>query len=264
VDFDLVVCADGYRSIGRRLVDPDAALRYRGIVSWRGLLHESDLRADPLDGCDLLRVGYQGGHGVLYYIPGSGQSTEPGKRLLKWGYNLQVPQDALSSVLVDDQERQQSSSVPFGKVHPQVRAGFESRLADLLPPVLFELVQQSANSAIQAIYSVAPRSYARDRVCLVGDAGAVFPPFTSSGVLKAVANATSLADALAGAPAVDDALRRWSQAQLQVTAQVMPFAEYAERSQVFEMPDLAAMPAAATNDWLASAYSGSVVTLPGV
>jgi hypothetical protein len=33
---------------------------------------------------------------------------------------------------------------------------------------------------------------------------------------------------------------------------------------VFEMPDLAAMPAAATNDWLASAYSGSVVTLPGV
>jgi 2-polyprenyl-6-methoxyphenol hydroxylase-like FAD-dependent oxidoreductase len=143
-------------------------------------------------------------------------------------------------------------------------AGFESRLADLLPSVLFELVQQSSNSAIQAIYSVAPRSYARDRVCLVGDAGAVFPPFTSSGVLKAVANATSLADALAGAPAVDDALRRRSEAQLQVAAQVMPFAEYGERSQVFEMPDLAAMPTAATNDWLAAAYSGFVLTLPGV
>jgi 2-polyprenyl-6-methoxyphenol hydroxylase-like FAD-dependent oxidoreductase len=66
LDFDLVVCADGYRSIGRRIIDPDAELRYRGMVSWRGLLHESDLRADPLDGCDLLRVGYQGGHGVLY------------------------------------------------------------------------------------------------------------------------------------------------------------------------------------------------------
>ena len=262
-DFNLVVCADGYRSIGRRLVDPDAALRYRGMVTWRGLLHESDLRVDPLDGCDLLRVGYQGGHGVMYYIPGSGQRPEPGKRLLVWGYYLQVPQGALSSVLVDDQERQQSSSVPFGKVHPQVRAAFESRLADLLPPVLFELVRQSS-SAIHAIYSVAPRSYARDRLCLVGDAGAVFPPFTSSGVLKAVANATSLADALADAPAVDDALRRWSQAQLQVAAQVMPFAEYAERSQVFEMPDLAAMPPAATNDWLSSAYSGWVVTLPDV
>ena len=176
VDFNLVVCADGYRSIGRRLVDPDAALRYRGMVSWRGLLHDSDLRADPLDGCDLLRVGYQGGHGVLYYIPGSGQSAEPGRRLLVWGYYLQVPQGALSWVLVDDQERQQSSSVPFGKVHPQVRADFESRLADLLPPVLFELVQQGANSAIHAIYSVAPRSYARDRVCLVGRRRCGVPP----------------------------------------------------------------------------------------
>jgi len=264
VDFDLVVCADGYRSIGRRLIDPDAALRYRGMVTWRGLLHESDLRADPLDGCDLLRVGYQGGHGVMYYIPGSGQGTEPGKRLLTWGYYLQVPQGALASVLVDDQERQQSSSVPFGRVHPQVKAGFESRLADLLPPHLFELAQQSANSAIHAIYSVAPRSYARDRVCLVGDAGAVFPPFTGSGVLKAVANATSLADALAGAPAVDGALHRWSQAQLQVAAQVIEIADDGERRQVFDMPDLATMPTAATNDWMSAAYPGFDLTLPEV
>jgi 2-polyprenyl-6-methoxyphenol hydroxylase-like FAD-dependent oxidoreductase len=262
VDFDLVVCADGYRSIGRRLIDPDAAPHYRGMVMWRGLLPESDIRVDALDGCDGLRPVYQGGHGIVYYIPGSGQSTEPGKRLLMWGYYLQVPEGALSSVLVDDQARQQSSSVPFGKVHPQVKAGFESRLADLLPPVLFELVQQSSNSAIQAIYSVAPRSYARDRLCLVGDAGAVLPPFTASGVFKAVANATSLADALADAPAVDDALRRWSEAQLQVAARVVPIAERIERSHVFDMPDLTTMPTTATNDWMSSANPGYVVTLP--
>jgi hypothetical protein len=83
-------------------------------------------------------------------------------------------------------------------------------------------------------------------------------------VLKAVANATSLADALAGAPTLDDALRRWSQAQLQVAAQVMPTAEHGERSQVFDMPDLGAMPTAATNDWMSSAYPGFVPTLPDV
>jgi 2-polyprenyl-6-methoxyphenol hydroxylase-like FAD-dependent oxidoreductase len=38
LDFDLVVCADGYRSMGRRLIDPDATPRYRGMVVWRGLL----------------------------------------------------------------------------------------------------------------------------------------------------------------------------------------------------------------------------------
>jgi len=265
VDFDLVVCADGYRSMGRRLIDPGATPCYRGMVSWRGLVRESDIGVDALDGCDLLRVGYLGGHGVLYYIPGSGQSAEPGKRLLVWGYYLQVPDGALSSVLVDDQEQQQSGSVPFGKVHPQVRSGLESRLAALLPPVLFKLVQQSGNSAINAIYSVVPCSYARDRICLIGDAGAVFPPFTTSGVLKAVANVTSLADALADASTVDDdALRRWSQAQLQVAAQVMPRAEHVERSEVFDMPDLATMPTTATNDWMTSHLPGYVLTLPDV
>ena len=114
VDFDLVVCADGYRSIGRRLVDPDAALRYRGMVSWRGLLHESDLRADPLDGCDLLRVGYQGGTGSANITsPDPGRAPNRGNAFSSWGYYLQVPQGALSLVLVDDQERQQSSSVPL-------------------------------------------------------------------------------------------------------------------------------------------------------
>src|SRR5215467_13622245 len=135
--------------MGRRPIDPDATRRYRGMVTWRGLLHESDLGADPLDGCDLLRVGYQGGHGVLYYIPGSGPGTEPGKRLLVWGYYLQVPEGALFSVLVDDQERQQSSAVPFGRMRPQVKAGLEGRLAGLRAPVLFDRGQQSGSAAIQ-------------------------------------------------------------------------------------------------------------------
>jgi 2-polyprenyl-6-methoxyphenol hydroxylase-like FAD-dependent oxidoreductase len=153
-------------------------------------------------------------------------------------------------------------SVPFGKVHPEVRAALESRLAGLLPQPLFELVQQSRNSSVQAVYSFAPRSYARDRLCLVGDAGAVFPPFAGSGVLRAVASATSLTDALADVPAVDDALRRWSEAQLQVAAQVIPNAEGIERSAVFDMPDLTAMTTTATNAWMSAASAGLAVTLP--
>jgi 2-polyprenyl-6-methoxyphenol hydroxylase-like FAD-dependent oxidoreductase len=263
LDFDLVVCADGYRSLGRGLVDPGAAPVYRGMVLWRGLIPERGIRDDALGGCGLLRPVYQGGHGVAYYVPGPGGSTEPGKRLLMWGYYLQVPESALASVLVDDQERQQSGSVPFGKVHPEVRAALESRLAGLLPSPLFELVQQSGNSSIQAIYSFMPRSYVRDRLCLVGDSGTLAPPFAGSGVLRAAASAASLADALAGTPAVDDALRRWSDAQLQAAAQVIPNVEGIERSYVFGMPDLTAMPVTAANDWMSAAYAGLPVTLPG-
>jgi 2-polyprenyl-6-methoxyphenol hydroxylase-like FAD-dependent oxidoreductase len=263
LDFDLVVCADGYRSLGRGLIDPGATPVYRGMVLWRGLLPERDIPVNALGDCNLLRPAYKGGHGAAYYIPGTGQSTERGERLLTWGYYLQVPESALAAVLVDDQERQQSNSVPFGRVHPEVKAALGSRLADLLPSPLLELVQQSSQSSIQAIYSFVPRSYARDRICLVGDAGAVFPPFAGGGVLRAVANATSLADALADAPAVGDALRRWSDAQVQVAAKVIPDAEGIERHYVFDMPDLAAMPATATNDWISATYAGLPLTLPG-
>jgi 2-polyprenyl-6-methoxyphenol hydroxylase-like FAD-dependent oxidoreductase len=181
-----------------------------------------------------------------------------------WGYYLQVPESALASVLVDDQERQQSGSVPFGKVHPEVRAALESRLAGLLPSPLFELVRQSGNSSIQAIYSYVARSYARDRLCLVGDSGTLVPPFAGSGVLRAVTSAASLADALAGAPATGDALRRWSDAQLEAAAQVIPNAEALERGFVFDMPDVSTMPVTATNDWMSAAYAGAglAVTLP--
>jgi 2-polyprenyl-6-methoxyphenol hydroxylase-like FAD-dependent oxidoreductase len=258
LDFDLVVCADGYRSLGRGLVDPGAAPAYRGMVLWRGLLPEREA-GDGVLGCDLLRPVYQGGHGIAYYVPGPG----PGTRLLMWGYYLPVPESALPSVLVDDQERQQSGSVPFGKVHPQVRAALQARLAGLLPAPLFDLVQRSGNSSVQAIYSCVPRRYARGRLCLVGDSGALVPPFAGSGFLRAVAGAASLADALAGPRDADDALRQWNDAQVQAAAQLIPNAELIERSFVFGMPDFTAMPATAAGDWVSAAYQGFPVTLPG-
>jgi 2-polyprenyl-6-methoxyphenol hydroxylase-like FAD-dependent oxidoreductase len=258
MDFDLAVCADGYRSIGRAVVDPDATLCYRGIVGWRGLIPEDELAVDVFDGAELLRVSYRGGHGILYRIP----RLDGAGRLLMWGYYLTVPEDALVSVLVDDEERHQSGSVAFGKVHPEVRAGFESRLAGLIPTSLFELVQQTGNSSIQALFSVVPTSYATKRVSLVGDAGAVFPPFTGSGVLKTMANATSLVQALTGASNVDEALGRWSDAQVQVAAEIVPRANFIERSWVFDMPDLTTMPTAAANAWMTANHPGLQVTLP--
>jgi 2-polyprenyl-6-methoxyphenol hydroxylase-like FAD-dependent oxidoreductase len=261
-EFDLVVCADGYRSLGRGIVDAGAAPVYRKVVLWRGLLPERDIHADALSGCDLLRPVYQGGHGIVYHIPAAGQSSKRGERLLMWGYYLQVPESDLASVLVDDQERQQSGSVPFGKVHPEVRAALESRLAGLLPASLFEVVQQSGNSSIQAIYSCVPRSYVHERLCLVGDAGTVLPPFAGGGVLRAIASVASLVHAVADPSAIDDSLRRWNDAQLQAAADLIPIAEAIERSYIIDMPDLTTMPTAATNDWMSAAFAGLPVTLP--
>ena len=92
----------------------------------------------------------------------------------------------------------------------------------------------------------------------------MFPPFAGSGVLRAVGNAISLTDALADASTVDDALRQWSEAQLQAAAQVIPNTEAIERGYVFGMPDLTTMSTTATNEWMSATYPGLVLTLPSV
>ena len=48
---------------------------------------------------------------------------------------------------------------------------------------------------------------------MAGDAGAVVPPFSASGVFKAANNAIDLAEALSSDPDVDRALERWSDAE---------------------------------------------------
>jgi hypothetical protein len=215
LDFDLVVCADGYRSTGRRLIDPGATPRYRGMVLWRGLLHESDIGVDALDGCNGQRVVYQGGHGVVYYIPGSGRAPN-GENAFSCG--------ATTSRFRRAPSPRCSSTIKSGSSPAPYRSG--------------RCIRRSRRASSLASRTCCPRC-------------------SSSWC-------TSLAGALAGAPAVDDGLRRWGEAQVQVAAQVMPVAERIERSAVFDMPDLTTMPTAATNDWMSAAHPGLVVTLPDV
>src|SRR5271165_6243070 len=53
---------------------------------------------------------------------------------------------------------------------------------------------------------------------------------------------------------------KWSEAQLQAAAQVIPNTEGIERGYVFGMPDLTTMSTTATNDWMSATYPGLVVS----
>ncbi len=173
-----------------------------------------------------------------------------------------MPPESLDSVLVDEEGRRTSGSVPFGRIPPSVTEPFRAQLADLLPPYFLGLIDRTANTSIQAIYSVEVPVYARGQVCLVGDAGSVLPPFTGSGVLRAMANATSLADALAAGESLQEGLSGWSDSQREITAMFMPVAEHFERALVFEAPDLSAMNSAAANAWMTAVHPMFPVTLP--
>jgi 2-polyprenyl-6-methoxyphenol hydroxylase-like FAD-dependent oxidoreductase len=172
--FDLVAFADGYRSLGRKIVAPGAELRYRGLVFWRGLVSEADADLGRLDGA-VTRVIYPGGHGAAYLIPPAREAAAPDARTAMWGYYLPVTADDLGSALTDAQGLRHAGSVPSGQVRADVSEAFTERLAGLVPPYFLDLIERTARTSIQAIYSARAPAYARGRLALIGDAGTVFP-----------------------------------------------------------------------------------------
>jgi 2-polyprenyl-6-methoxyphenol hydroxylase-like FAD-dependent oxidoreductase len=237
------VFADGYRSLGRQIVAPGTNLRYRGLVFWRGLISSAEADIDRLDGA-VTRVVYPGGHGAVYLIPAAREAAVPGNRTAMWGYYLPVPADTLSSVLTDTQGRQHHGSVPSGQVRPDVGAAFSEGLAELIPTYFLSLIERTAHTSIQAIYSAEVPAYARGRLRLTGDAGTVFPPFSGSGVLKAIGYATSLHDTLAAAATIGQGLSAWSKQQQATVEALQPVAERIGKNLFSEIPDLTSLSAA--------------------
>lgn len=84
---DVVVGADGYRSVVRRVVDPyNPVARYGGFVIWRGLVKEEwiagvsgTLRGGRLPYADATRL-------VAYAVPGSDGNVTPGYRQITYAW----------------------------------------------------------------------------------------------------------------------------------------------------------------------------------
>jgi len=83
----------------------------------------------------------------------------------------------------------------------------------------------------------------------LGDAGAVAPPFTGSGVFKAMMNAVELATALNESRSVDGALQQWSAEQTKRGDRLAALGEQMEEAFVWEAPDLSSMTEADAKTW---------------
>jgi 2-polyprenyl-6-methoxyphenol hydroxylase-like FAD-dependent oxidoreductase len=212
-DFDLVVCADGYRSLGRRTLFPDLECRYAGFVLWRGVLEEKDLpEAAPLEGA-MAWPSYLGGHGPFFLVPGPGGALAPGRRLVSWGLYLSVTEIERAELLTGDDQAAHEGPAPRHALRPTREARLKAWVREALPEYYAEIVENSRHTFAQTIYESPVPSYRKGRICLVGDAGALARPHTGTGVLKGVADAIALAGSLARGPSLEIALARWSDAQ---------------------------------------------------
>ena len=249
--FDLVIFADGYRSLGRRLLFPDVDLRYRGYMLWRGLLPESEDAAAGTLGATVPRIAFTSGAGnlVLYFVPGQDGSCTPGERLVNWASYIELPSDEVDDFMVDRSGIRRDGAVPPGQLRPEVERELKDQMVDVLPGLHARIIDTTSDTYVQLIYTARVPAYALGRMCLIGDAGSVAQPFTGSGVFKGYNNVSGLVDALSTHSDLDSALTTWSNEQVRVADRLLGLGEQMEQAFIWDPPDLTGADATLTEAW---------------
>jgi 2-polyprenyl-6-methoxyphenol hydroxylase-like FAD-dependent oxidoreductase len=174
--FDVIIGADGYRSMTRSIVAPSATLVPSGYGLWRGACQEDLLSASALGAIDkeACTVVYPGGHSIAYLIP---DHNRPGKRLLNWGVYIAPP------VRLTD-----FRFIPPEAVDDELFGLLDNVLTNHFPALWAEAFRLTGREhiSVQPIYDLATPAYAGSRIALIGDAGALARPHTASGATTAL------------------------------------------------------------------------------
>jgi 2-polyprenyl-6-methoxyphenol hydroxylase-like FAD-dependent oxidoreductase len=180
--FDLVLGADGYRSLVRRHVSPRSEPVPAGYAIWRGsyperLLSGSAIRMLERDAGFFY---FENGHAGGYLIP---DPADARGRLVNCAMYL-VPPRRLDDLAL----------IPPGRVDGALMDVFNRAVAYHLPRRWAEVMSMVGpqRMSVQPVYDTTADRYALDSLALAGDAGAVARPHTASGATTALQDALTL------------------------------------------------------------------------
>nr|QJQ82455.1 BisA [Biscogniauxia sp.] len=181
---DLVIGADGPNSVVRRtFLEPGQAERmYSGYVAWRGVVPETQVTKETRD-VFRANITYsilkgEGGHVIVYNIPGAGGSIEPGERVLNFCWYTNVPLSSLDEIMTDVDGKRHHTNLPPGKVRAAVWEKQKAYAKMLFARPYLEVIEKINLPFLHQItdYCSPRASFARGRVIIVGDALTLLRP----------------------------------------------------------------------------------------
>ncbi|MGR3322626.1 MAG: flavin-dependent oxidoreductase [Pseudooceanicola sp.] len=202
---EVLVCADGIHSVGRRVFYPnEGPPSWQGVVMWRGATEWPVWE----DGESMAIGGGLGGKFVLYPIA----PAEDGRQLMNWVVNVRIKDGEMSPPPPDSWSRKASLS----QVLPHA-------LRFHVPGMDIGALVENAPEIYE--YPMADRDplprWTFGRVTLLGDAAHPMYPVGSNGASQAVLDARCLADALAVSEHPRAALWQYEKERLPKTADVV-------------------------------------------
>jgi 2-polyprenyl-6-methoxyphenol hydroxylase-like FAD-dependent oxidoreductase len=254
--FDLMVCADGQQSVGRRLLFPAQPLQYVGYILWRGLAEEQAVANIPRCEDRVTWAVSDTGYCLLYLVPSRAEEVAVGKRQVNWVLYENVTDTALPGVLTDAHGVVHPTSLPPGVASAAQVAYIHHRARQHFPGYVADAVCATPTPFIQAVFDLSIPHYRRGRLCLIGDASTLCRPHAASGAVKALTNAMTLADALTTPGTIDDALRAWDAAQSAEGRRLVTLGQVMGRAFVQDSPAWQQMDAAAMEQWWTALMRG--------
>ncbi|MFK7763732.1 MAG: flavin-dependent oxidoreductase [Roseobacter sp.] len=202
---EVLICADGIHSVGRRRFFPnEGPPKWQGVVMWRGAVDWPVWE----DGETMAIAGGLSGKLVLYPIA----PAKNGKQLMNWVVNVRVADGEKTP----PHKESWSQKASLSKVLPYAKRFH-------VPGIDIDALVRASGAIYE--YPMADRDalphWTHGRVTLLGDAAHPMYPVGSNGSAQAILDARCLADFLAGCAHPREALYRYERERLPKTAEVV-------------------------------------------